>query len=329
MKRDDAIELMERRSWERNLARSTVATYVAWFTRFCDWRMLPGNRELGPQEFLSHLSGTERVNWRTQKQALNALNFFWKHCLGRDLGTLDFRKGSNYQRTPTWLSLAECERLFSVMRGVVPKLQAQLMFGCGFRRREVLRLRIKDLDFDGGTIQVRASKGDKDRVVPMPRALESELRDQVARATALWEVDRRAGNPAPEIEESLARKLGRKQMESRPWFWMFPARGLSIDPKSKIRRRHHVTERGLAKAVATAARDSQQSKRVTPHTLRHSYAMAQVMAGTDIRTLATLMGHAHVETTEIYLHAVPQLALRVASPLDGPVGPANVVPLAA
>lgn len=325
MKKKDAMELMEKRCWERNLAHATVKTYLGWFGQFCDWRLKEGNRDKGPEEFLGFLATDRRVNWRTQKQALNALNFFWKHCLGKDLGRLNFRGGSSFQRVPTWLTMEECSRLFGEMRGIVPRLQAGLMVGCGFRRKEVLTLRVKDLDFSGQTITVRGGKGDKDRTVPMPRALMGDLKEQVDRATRLWQVDRQAGHPAPEISESLGRKLGRAQMESLGWFWLFPAAGLSVDPKTKIRRRHHVTERGLAKAVVTAARSARFTKRVTPHTLRHSYAMALVIAGTDVRTISTLMGHANVTTTEIYLHAVPQLALRVSSPLDA--SPGNVVPM--
>lgn len=326
MKKSEALELMARRCRERNLALTTERTYCHWVSEFCRWKLLAiENLNGGVADFLSWLAGDRQVAVQTQKQALNALVFFYRHCLEKDVGKLNFQGARQYRRVPVWLSRSEADRLFSEIRGVVPQIQAQLLYGAGLRVTEMLTLRIKDLDFEAATITVRGGKGDKDRTVPMPQALKLCLRGQVDRSAELWKVDRAAGNPAPEIAASLARKLGRAQMESFGWFWLWPAAGLSRDPRSGIVRRHHLTDRGIGKAIKEAARRSGILKRVTPHVLRHSFATALLLAGWDIKSLSVLMGHQTTATTEIYLHCLPQLAGRVTSPLD--MLPSNVIPM--
>ena len=209
------------------------------------------------------------------------------------------------------------------MKGT-PQLQAQLMFGTGLRVSEMLALRVKDLDFGNRTITVRDGKGGKDRVTPMPRRLEAHLKEQVEKARHWWTVDRTAGNPPPFLPNSLQKKLG-GQVSELPWFWVFPASNLSKDPRSGIVRRHHLTDRGVAKAIKVAASRARLQKRVHPHMLRHSFATECVRNGVDIKTLSVLLGHKTTATTEIYLHCLPAVAAQVASPLD--MEPSNVVPL--
>lgn len=321
MKKSVALDLVTRRARERNLALETERTYRLWVASFCDWK-LRGNREGSVGEFLSWLA--PRCAVKTQRQALNALVFFYKHCLQKDLGVLDFRPAERPRRVPVWLMPDEVARLLAAMPPL-PRLQAELMYGAGLRVSEMLALRIKDLDYGAGTITVRGGKGDKDRVSLLPKASVDGLRDQVERARALWEWDQRHGTPPPYIPESLGRKLGR-QVGEFAWFWVFPSGKLSSCPRSGIVRRHHLTEQGINHALKRAARMARIEKRVSAHVLRHSFATAMLMNGMDVRSLSELMGHAHVETTEIYLHCLPQLASRAVSPLD--VAPRNVVAFA-
>jgi integron integrase len=321
MNKKQAIEATIRKCRERSLALETERTYQYWVGQFCDWKRLHPTG--GLEDWLSDLA--PRVAVATQCQALNALVFFWRHVLRREVGELNYKPARKPRRIPTVLMPEECQALFAQMSGVA-QLQAQLMFGSGLRVSEMLGLRVKDLDFATGTIIVRGGKGDKDRSVPMPRALRPALEEQIEKTEHWWRVDREAGNPAPYLPPSLARKLG-SQTTAFPWFWVFPAQGLSRDPRSGVERRHHLTDRGVAKAISLAARRARLAKRVSPHVLRHSFATAMLLAGMDLKSLSVLMGHSSTRTTEIYLHCIPHVSMRAVSPLDqGPVGGAAILP---
>lgn len=317
MKKSEALAATRKRCAERNFSIQTERTYVHWIARFCDWKR--GNAAGGISDYLNFLA--PQVAPKTQAQALNAVLFFYKQVLKREVGKLDFRYAEKAPRVPVCLSHEECHRLFGQMHGL-PQLQAQLMYGTGMRVSEMLALRIKDLDFANRAIVIRGGKGDKDRTVPMPQALVWQLTEQIERARHWWKVDRAAGNPPPYLPDSLVRKLG-DQVTELEWFWLFPAAGLSTCPRSKIVRRHHVTDRGVAKAIARAARRARIGKRVTPHVLRHSFATALLVNGADIKTVSVLLGHSNTKTTERYLHAVPGLQHKAVSPLD--MVPSNVV----
>lgn len=319
MKKTTAIELMEARCRERVNFR-TRRTYVARVKKFVEWK--DRHRAGSVSDYLSEIA--PHVAKATQKQTLNAIAFFYKHVVGKPMGKLTFRYSEAPPRAPVCLSLEECHQLFGQMRGL-PQFQAQLMFGTGLRISEMLALRIKDVDFANGSIVVRGGKGDKDRSVPMPHTLRDQLAEQIEKAEFWWKVDRDAKNPPPYLPTSLAGKLG-EQVAELPWFWLFPATNLSRDPDSGIVRRHHVTAQGVAKAIKIAARRAGIRKRVTPHTLRHSFATSLLVHGADIKTVSVLLGHATTKTTERYLHAVPSLQHKAVSPLD--LTPGNVVPVA-
>jgi site-specific recombinase XerD len=239
---------------------------------------------------------------------------FHRWVLKRDREEWNFKPARPSRKVPDFLTLPELHLLFGQMSGV-PQLQAQIMAGTGLRVSECLSLRIKDLDFRSGGITVRNGKGGKDRTVGMPKCLVSQLQEQIEKAEHFWKVDRKTSNPAPYLPESLEKKLG-KQTTEFPWFWLFPASKLSKDPRSGIIRRHHLTDRGVAKAIKIAAAKAGIQKRVTPHVMRHSFATESLRNGLDIKSLATLLGHKSTATTEIYLHALPDLAFRAVSPLD-------------
>ena len=135
--------------------------------------------------------------------------------------------------------------------------------------------------------------------------------------TVRWYLgDRRAGLAGVWLPEGLARKYPRAG-EEWPWFWLWPEDHVSIDPRSGLRRRHHVPDRAFQRAIKEAAARAGLAKRVTPHVLRHSFASQMLDAGYDIRTVQELLGHASVETTQIYTHVLRRPGLGVRSPLDG------------
>ena len=191
----------------------------------------------------------------------------------------------------------------------------RLLYGCGLRLMECLRLRVKDVDVEAGVLTVRAGKGDKDRVVELPERLRGPLRDQAAYALSLWEADRRTGAAGVQVPHAFAVKSPQAG-EKWAWYWLFPAEACSVDPRSGGVRRHHCHEARLSRALAVAAGVVALGKRVTAHTLRHSYATHLLLKGVDIRSIQERLGHSHVSTTEIYTHVVKAMQGQVRSPLD-------------
>lgn len=312
--------------WEKDLIRAirergflwrTEQTYREWAVRFARFiaprspYAVSGNEVA---DFLSALAVQGRASPSTQKQALNALVFLMQEALHRDLGQMEFKRAYPKQRMPTVLSVAEGRSLFAQMSGT-SRLMAELAYGSGLRLMELLRLRIHHIDFDRGRLQVFAGKGDKDRITVLPEKLIPELRAHIGRMKELWKADRAAKVPGVWLPEGLDRKYPKAGV-SWQWQWLFPSRELSLDPATGIQRRHHVSDSLFQGALKQAAEKAALSKRVSPHTLRHSFGTHLLESGTDIRTVQELMGHASVETTQIYLHVMKKPGIGVRSPLD-------------
>jgi integron integrase len=263
------------------------------------------------KRFLSELAVRGRVSAATQKQALNALVFLFREALGRDPGDLTgYESARRGRRLPAVLSRRECDELFAQLQGTT-KLMAELMYGSGLRLSELLRLRIKDLDLERGQVIVRSGKGDKDRATVLPESLRAH-RDRVR---DLHKADRAEGLSGVWLPEALERKYPGAGT-SWEWYWLFPSRQIMKDPHSGLLRRHHVLDATFQHAIWGASRAARINKRVTPHTLRHSFATHLLEAGTDIRTVQDLLGHVDVSTTQLYTHVMKKPGLGVRSPLD-------------
>ena len=289
-------------------------------------RLVSGIFELGPNHgslLKNALEGGE-VAYSTQKQSLNAIAFFYKAVCGREEVDLEVRFRKTTKRIPVVLSIKEVSEVLDKIP-TSSHLAAQLQYGSGLRRAELMRLRIKDVDLERGQLTIRGGKGGRDRMTILPRAVAEQLVECKARARALYEADRAADAPGVAMPtKALERKMPTAG-KSWKWFWLFPAAKHSVDPESGIRRRHHVHPETYSTHFRNAVEAAGIEKRVTTHVLRHSFATHLLEAGTDIRTLQDLLGHEDISTTQIYLHVAKGLNhCGVTSPLDGIVEKARV-----
>jgi integron integrase len=195
------------------------------------------------------------------------------------------------------------------------KIMTQLMYGSGLRLMEVLRLRVKDLDFANRQIIVRDGKGENDRITMFPDVLLEPLRLHLKQVKAQHDLDLAMGYGTVHLPYALERKFPNASREFA-WQYVFTASNLSTDPVRGVKQRHHLHEASLQKAVREAARSAKMDKPVTPHTFRHSFATHLLENGYDIRTVQELLGHKDVKTTMIYTHVLNRGGLAVKSPLD-------------
>lgn len=308
----------------RHYSLRTEEAYVHWVRAFIRYHGLRHPAELSRPEvegFLTWLAAERQVSASTHKQALSALLFLYQQVLGLQLPWMgEIGRPREERRLPVVLSPDEVSALLAALQaqprlGPMLGLFGRLLYGTGMRLLEGLRLRVKDVEFDHRAIVVRQGKGAKDRVVMLPASLEAPLRDHLAEVKALWQLDRSRAVPGVHLPDALARKYPRAA-ESWSWFWVFPQAELADDPRSGIRRRHHLADQFFQRAFRRALQQAGIGKPATPHTLRHSFATHLLQAGYDIRTVQELLGHADVSTTMIYTHVLRMGGHAVHSPLD-------------
>mgnify|MGYP002737846541 CR=1 FL=1 len=309
----------------RRLSRHTENTYTGWINRFGAHVKTCAHldREDRVRTYLEKLA--PRCSASTQNQALNAIVFLYRDVLKEPLGDLGkWARAKLPARLPTWLSPQEMQRLLHVLPSGT-RLMAELAYGSGLRIAELIALRIKDIDLDAHLVTVRGGKGDKDRITVLPKTIIHRLHAHLERIRVLYARDRASGAMPIYLPDGLERKFPNAGREW-PWFWLWPAASESTDPRTGITRRHHVHEDTLGKALKLATRKAGINKRVTAHTLRHSFATNLLASGASITQVQELLGHNSVETTQVYLHCIPQFAATITSPLDVLPPAANVVP---
>ena len=310
-----------REQFRRTIARKglsprTETIYWRWikdFLRFHDLAVHP--RELRDDDvsaYLSSLAIDRNLAIATQQQAVSALAFLYHQVLDIRLGELVFERAKRPGRLPTVLSESEVRSVIGKV-GPENQLAVQLLYGAGLRVGEVVRLRLKDLDFDAREIIIRDGKGAKDRITIMPETLRPALRAHADRAR-----ESESGEPAIPIAVPLPGELATKK-PSAPfelgWQWVFPPRKVDrTDPERPVR--WHRSPSAVQRAFKTALESSGLTKPATCHTLRHSFATHLLRAGTDIRTVQKLLGHGSLRTTSKYLHVLGRGAYGVRSPLD-------------
>ncbi len=301
----------------KQFSLQTEKNYVHWikrFIRFHNYRHPSEMKEQEIIEFLTHLANMKKVSASTQNQALNAIVFLYRQVLDIDLGDFSsFARAKKPKLLPIVLSKDEVIAILHNLEGV-PFLMTALLYGAGLRLHEVLRLRVKDIDFKRNLIFIRQSKGKKDRVVPFPRLIQDQLRLHLSSVKKIHETDMKDGLGEVYIPEALSRKYPNAKYS---WYWkfIFPSYKYSKDPRSGTIRRHHKHQSYLIRHIRAAADTAGISKRLTAHTFRHSFATHLLEDGKDIRTVQQLLGHDNIQTTMIYTHVAEHGAAKV-SPLD-------------
>ena len=314
----DVFEAARIRFRQRGYALRTEESYLAWIKRFGDFfeRRAPHSLESTEAgKYLTHLAVGQEVRASTQNQAFHSLRFLFVELLGKDFSDMEGTiRAQHSRKIPVVLSRREIKRLLD---NTAPgyQLMVELLYGTGMRVGECMRLRVKDPDFANGYITVREGKGSKDRRVPLPARLKAPLERRLECLRELHQQDRKNGVPGVALPGALERKYPHAGKELA-WQWFWPMKNLSFDPRSGVRRRHHVHVKLVQRAIRQATLACGFSKRVTPHVLRHSFATHLLSSGTDIRTLQELLGHSNVETTMIYTHVLQRGGVGATSPLD-------------
>lgn len=301
----------------RHYSPRTEEAYVGWAQRFAAFHHFRDPRRLSPSDisaFVTHLAA-QGVSASTQNQALAALLFLYQTVLGVEVPELrDITRARPSTRLPVVLSHREVAQLLSRLAGV-EWLMAAMLYGCGLRVLECVELRVKDVRLDRGELVVRQGKGAKDRMTMLPVALRAPLVEHLQRRRLQHQRDLAADCGSVGLPDQLQRKYPQAPIEWG-WQWVFPATRFYVDPETGSRRRHHLHESVLQKAVKRAALAARLPVTASCHTLRHSFATHLLESGYDIRTIQELLGHRDVSTTMIYTHVLNRGGRGVRSPLD-------------
>lgn len=304
--REEVLNRLRESIMVRHLSLRTEEAYCHWVRRYCDFlRAIDASwsSERKVSAWITDLAVRHGVAAKTQNQALAAVLYLYTHVLAQPLGKIDALRAKRPERVRDAPSREEVRTLFGALRDTpeVPAgLLARLLYGCGLRVQEPLELRVKDVRLSESLLVIRAAKGDKDRVVPLPCSLVEPMRRQLARARQVWEWDRRQ---VQQVGVSLPGLLAKKY-PSAPlawgWFWVFPAGGYCDHPRvAGLRVRWRLHEASLQRAVAEARTRAGIATPITPHVLRHGYASHSIE---DPRTIQRVMGHVQLETTMGYIH---------------------------
>src|SRR5262245_45553356 len=303
----------------RHYSPKTLKAYALWTTKF---RSFTGDKTPASvsaaevKAYLTYLAVKCQVSAATQNQAFNALLFLFRHVLKQDFGDhRDIPRAKRTRYIPVVLSRQEIE---AVLKHLSPPydLVVKLLYGCGLRLFECLKLRLQNFNFDAGILTLHDGKGKKDRTVPLPQSILPELQAQLERVMTLHEQDSAAGYAGVFMDGLLEKKYPAAPRELG-WQWFFPAKTLTLVPVQGEYRRYHLHESHVQKAIREAVRRAKLLKRVSAHTFRHSFATHLLQANYDIRTIQELLGHSDVRTTMIYTHTIQSRTVKEAkSPLD-------------
>ena len=312
------LDQVRRKIRIKNYSIRTEKAYVSWVKRFIFYHDKKHPKDMGKPEiegFLSHLALDKNVSASTQNQAFNAILFLYRNVLEIDvMKEVDAFRAKTPQRRPTVLTVEETFGVIDSLSGVF-QLMAKILYGSGLRGIECVRLRVKDVDFGLNEIMIRDGKGQKDRVTLLPEDVREPLEAHLRFVKLQHTKDLADGFGSVYLPKALARKYKNADKEWG-WQYVFPSKSISVDPRSGIKRRHHIHLSSLNRAIRAAAKVARMVKPISSHTFRHSFATHLLSDGYDIRTVQELLGHRHVNTTMIYTHVLNKGGYAVRSPLD-------------
>lgn len=301
----------------RQMAFATEKSYCYWIRFFIRQQCIRNPEEMSAEKltaFLTYLAVQRHVSPNTQNQAFNALLFLFNHVLRRPLENIQAIRAKERRYVPVVLTTNEVERVLEHLPQ--PYLtMIQIAWGAGLRKAEILRLRVKDIDFERRELTIRQGKGGKNRRTVLPQCTVDALRGFIERIERLQALDTTEGFGTVEMPYALARKYP-GESRSLKWQFVFAAPQRGTDPISGDIRRHHLHPSTLEKALRFAVHKSGLTKRVTCRTFRHTFATQLLESGYDIRTVQELLGHNDVATTQIYTHVLNRGGQGVISPAD-------------
>ena len=298
----------------------TEVIYVGWIKRYIIYHNKRHPKDMGKveiEQFLTFLAVENKVSAATQNQAFNSILFLYKEILSIDLknDNIQALRAKERKHIPVILSIEKVKIIILNTKGIY-QIMLKLMYGCGLRMSELLNLRIKDIDFDFNKVYIYNSKSQKDRTVPLPFKIKEDILKQIEKVKNIHSSDIINGYGSVELPYAMEKKSPKAKFEVK-WQYLFPMEKISKDPRSEIRRRHHILEVTFSRNIKSAIKESNIDKRVSSHTFRHSYATHLLQHGTDIRSIQELLGHKSIETTMIYTHVVKELNKDdIKSPLD-------------
>lgn len=322
METNKSIKLLDQVRYKIRLKHyswRTEQAYINWIKRFIFFHNKKHPSKIGKEGielFLTDLAVRQNVAASTQNQAFSALLFLYKDVLKIDFGenSISALRAKRPQRIPVVLTIDEVVKIINSMTGTY-QLMAKILYGCGLRLIECLRLRVQDIDLEKNQIIVRQGKGAKDRITMLPANIKQNLINQLEYVKKLHENDLRNGFGEVFLPDALAKKYKNAPKEFK-WQFIFPAKKISVDPRSGSKRRHHLHESSISRAVKKAENISGINKLISCHTFRHSFATHLLESGYDIRTIQDLLGHKDLKTTMIYTHVVNKGGSGVISPID-------------
>jgi len=317
MAKSPFLESVRQELRTRRYSIKTEKVYLTWIKSFILFNDKKHPETMGNSEierFLNHLAVNRQVSSATQNQALCALIFLYRHVIGQEITDLKYSLTKRNKTIPTVLTHEEAVRIIGNIKGKY-NLIASLLYGCGLRINEALRLRIKDIDQVNSTLFVFRGKGRKDRYTLLPQSLHEQIDTQIQGAKKIHQKDLDEGYGFTSLPPSLIRKYNMAAKDFS-WQYLFPSSTRCEHPHDGYICRHHIHETAFRKQLRQAVLKSNIAKRVKAHTFRHTFATQLLINGTDIRTVQELLGHSDLRTTELYTHVIGSRFSHTISPLD-------------
>jgi len=303
----------------RHYSPKTLKAYGKWVIQFRKFVRNKPFEQLSSEDvksFLTFLAVEQHISASAQNQAFNGLLFFFRNILKKEFGKIDgVVRAKRKPYIPVVLSREEIDLIIGKLRYPF-NLIVKLLYGCGLRLSECMDIRVNNLNFDARILTIHDGKGQKDRTLPLPEAILLNLKQQVDLIRKLHLKDMDANYAGVFMFNAIEKKYKNAGKEFH-WQWLFPAKELTYVPETKEYRRSHLHITHVQKAIRSAVKRSQLTKRATAHTFRHSFASHLLQANYDIRTIQELLGHSDLRTTMIYTHTVQSRTIKESkSPLD-------------